>query len=298
MVDILEILNDYVKKSQVRIVNANLRFRMLPDVVKKYDTGMYAKVTDMWADLVQEMDRVKIKYPNNKKSIFYIYFVPDDFYSHMPGYENIIGKPMPCADGDGFVSALCYVQSTLTKGEPNSDKDNVFNRVIKLHELSHCISSNFGDTPFPFSEGFSEIIPWYILGYEKQIPTHLKWMRALPKIYSLADFSNGNVIYARIDKKIASYRTSYISLYLVTRAIISNIARRYKISPCMAAQKFLDLWHNFKGNAYRGLVECYASVAGMDIEKLLYTCEYQNAVLDDIDRELKEYKQIQQGGLI
>lgn len=298
MADILEVLNDYVKKSQVRVVNENLRFRMLPDIAQNYDLGLYAKTVDMWSDLVKEISQIKIEYPYDKKSVFYVYFVPDDFYSNMPGFELVIGKPMDGLDSDGFSSALCYLQSTLTKGEPNSDKANLFNRVIKLHELSHCISSNFGDGVFPFSEGFSEIIPWYILGYEKLIPTHLKWMRALPKIYTLKDFSDANVVNERLDRKIASYRTSYISLYLVTRAIISNIAKRYKVSPRVAVQKFLDLWHNFNGDIYRGLTECYANFAGMDAEKLIYTCEYQNAVLDEIGDEMKEVKHIQKGRII
>ncbi len=291
-------LADFLQDSEVRIVNDNLHFRMLPAVAKNYDHGMYDAAVDMWVDLVAEISRIGIRSPDKKKKVFYIYFVPDDFYSHMSGYENTLGKPEVGADADGFVYALCYLQQVLLPGT-QTDKLNLFNRVTKLHELSHLVHSVFGKNPFWFGEGVAEIVPWYLLGYEKRIPTHLKWMRALPQIYTLEDFSNGQGFSReKVEKKISSYRTGYVSMYLITRAIVSGIAKKLKISPVAAVQKFLDLWHNAGAISGHEFTELCANIAGMDAHRLIYTTYYQNIVLDDIQKEITSDKQLQQGRTI
>lgn len=293
-----EALADFLQDSEVRIVNDNLHFRMLPAIAKNYDHGMYDKAVDLWTDLVAEISKIGIISPDKKKKAFYIYFVPDNFYSHMSGYENILAKPEIGADADGFVYALCYLQQALLPGA-QTDKLNLFNRVAKLHELSHLVHSDFGNNPFWFAEGVAELVPWHLLGYEKRIPTHLKWMRALPQIYTLKDFNDG-IGFSReqVGKKIPSYRTGYISIYLITRAMVSGIATKLKISPVDALQKFLGLWHGAGAMSANEFTELCANVAGMDAHQLIYTTDYQKMVLDDIQKEITSGQQLQQGRTI
>ena len=279
-------IQDFVKESEVRIVNDNLHVRMLPDVAKNYDLGLYTKAVDMWSDLVREISQIKIDYPDNKKSVFYIYFVPDDFYRGTE-YEGASGRPEFCLDEDGFPKAVCQLQQTL-----HVKVSNLFGRVSKLHELAHCIHSKFGLQARLFGEGFAEIIPWYVLGYERRLPSHLEWMCALPRIYTIQDYYDDKVPHTEKNReKIASFRSGYVSAYLLVRSIVSSIEERFKISPCSAVQKFLELWGDLGYVDAKEFASWCANFAGMDPEKLIYTCEYQNKVLDDIQKGIT--KQIQ-----
>lgn len=287
-------VQDFAKQSEMRIVRNDLRIRVLPDAAQNYDAGMYREAVDMWQNLIKEIGTVDLVYPNGAHPVFYVYFVPDDFYNNTD-FANMVGKAEYSVDKDGFIRALCYLQKTLTDKTQN-DKVNVFNRVAKLHELSHCMHSNFGEQTRLFCEGFAEIIPWYILGYERRIPTHLKWMRALPKIYSIQDYRDNRVSYnEKLGPKICSYQSGYVSAYLLVRAIISNVEKKLKISPCVALQKFLDLWHNTGYVNSASFAEQCANLAGMDARQLIYTTEYQNQVLVDIERELAAARQIDKG---
>ncbi len=287
-------VQDFAKHSEIRIVRNDLRIRMLPDAAKDYDMGMYHEAIDMWQNLVKEIRTIDLVYPNGAQPVFYVYFVPDDFYKNTD-FANILGKAEYSVDKEVFIRTLCYLQKTLTDKTQN-DKTNIFNRVAKLHELSHCVHSNFGEQTRFFDEGIAEAIPWYILGYERRIPTHLKWMRALPKMYSIQDYRDNLVPYnEKLGPKICSYRSGYVSAYLLVRAIISNIKKKFKISPCAALQKFLDLWYNTGYVSSAIFAEKCANLASMDVGRLIYTTEYQNQVLVDIERELVVARQTDKG---
>jgi len=286
---LLNFVREYVDQSEVRIVNDRLRFRMLPDKAKRFDKGLYDNVSNFWSGIVEEISQIKIKYPDNKESIFYVYFVQNDFFakSHIPEFVNIVGKPVCSFDEKGFKNSLAYIQSALDREWCNDEK-NVFNRITKLHECAHLIHSNFGSRERFIDEGFAEVVPWYILGYEKRVSTHLTWMRALPKIHTVSDFLNNGFPYEkRFGKKIASYKSGYVSAYLFCRAVISGIENKFKISPCKALQKFLDFWYDTKCYGKDFIIQL-AKFAEMDADKLIYTTEYQNAVMNDIERENKK----------
>lgn len=283
-----QILQKYVNESEVRNVNDDLCFRLMPENAKKFDSGLYGAAKDFWADLVKEITKIDIKYPNHKRNIFYVYWLPDDFYEKtmVPQLKNILGRAVESKDTDAFADSLGYIQKCLTD-EMQNDKENVFNRVSKLHEFSHLIHGNFGKRERYLDEGVAEIIPWYILGYEKRVPTHLTWMRSLPKIHTLNDFMTGKVSYVeKVGKKISSYKSAYVSAYLICRAVISNIEKKYKISPVDALQKYLDLWYSAKCDGMEFIMQI-ANMAAMDTDKLIYTTEYQNQVLTDIEHENK-----------
>ena len=73
-----EALKDYIKDSELRIVNDNFRIRMSPEIAKNYDNGVYDNAIAEHTTCINEILALELHKPLDKKPIVYTYLVPDD----------------------------------------------------------------------------------------------------------------------------------------------------------------------------------------------------------------------------
>ena len=137
-----------------------------------------------------------------------------------------------------------------------------------------------------FGEGFAELIPWYALEYEKRVPEHFIAMKSMEKIYTANELLESVAFSDRVSGKTCSFQPSYMSSYLLIRAIVDFIRVKYKLSRFLAVQKFLELCSVSK---YRKqwFFDELAEIIGMNSDKLLNSTEYQIKMLKQIEKEIK-----------
>ena len=106
-------LRDYIKKSEMRIVNDNFRIRMSPEIAQKYDAGEYETGVAEHTTCINELLQLNLQELIGKQPIFYTYLVPDDRLGELlnfPYKGQRGGRPVDGFDKDGF-NALNYAKN-------------------------------------------------------------------------------------------------------------------------------------------------------------------------------------------
>ena len=279
-------LREYINKSELRIISNDFRVRMSKTIAKSFDSGLYDSVLNEHKKCIRELKSLDIKYPANAKPVFYMYIVPDDRFIELLDfpYKNTKGggRPVASYDMDGFNSAYGTSQNLLL----DNGKISVTKHINHIHEYAHLIHQQFRVCPRIFGEGFAELIPWYALEYEKKEPEHFKAMSALDKIYTANELLESVAFSDKVPEKTCSFQPSYISSYLLSRAIAERIRIKYKLSRKQAIQKLLELYGFTKYGKQWFILEL-AEILGMNAEKLLNSTEYQIKMLKQIEKEIK-----------
>ena len=273
-------LRDYIKKSEMRIVNDNFRIRMSPEIAQKYDAGEYETGVAEHTTCINELLQLNLQELIGKQPIFYTYLVPDDRLVELlnfPYKGQRGGRPVDCFDKDGFNAAYGATQNTFIM----TKKPSVMRHVNNVHEYAHLIQGQLNPNKHvAFHEGFAEIVPWYILDYESQCPEHVSAV-ADTDVYS-ADELLSNVSFRDVVENYScSFQKSYISSYVLIRTIVEKIQEKYRIGKKEALKMYLDVFANSKANKQILIME-FAKVAGLDADKLLYTTEYQQDIIKKI----------------
>ena len=279
-------LREYIKKSERRvIIDGVFCARMSPEIAKKFDAGEYNARLDEHKKCINELNKMQIKYPANAKPVFYLYIVPDENFAELLQYpykdRKGGGKPVDSYDIDGFNAAYGSSQNSLISDKPVSINQHVNN----IHEYAHLIQYQFGFDAQMFQEGFAELVPWYVMEYDKKQPMHLVAMRSMNRIYT-ADELLTDVSFTsdRVPNMTCSFQPSYMSAYLWTRAVVEHIRTKYNLSRVAATQQFLELYRNIKSSEQL-FIQKLAKEIGMDADRLLNSIEYQVAVLKQIEAE-------------
>lgn len=275
-----EALQDYLKTSELRIVNDNFRIRMSPEIAKNYDAGLYDSGIAEHTGCINEILALGLHNTLDKKPVIYTYIVPDDRLQELLMYPYDRprgGRPVACFDQDGLFSAYGATQNTfIMDGTPSVAK-----HVNNIHEYVHLIQHQFH--PFKhglFQEGFAEMVPWYLLDYETKCPAHTMAI-VNTDLYSADDFLNGASFRDQVPNRTCSFQKSYISAYLFIRAIIENMEKNLNITKREAALEFLTHYGQDGFDKYF-LIQDLANVAKMDCDKLMRTTDYQKEVLQNI----------------
>lgn len=279
-------LREYIDKSELRIISNDFHVRMSKKLAKNFDAGLYNSMLIEHKKCIREIKSLNIKYPANAKPVFYMYIVPDDRFIELLDfpYKNAKGggRPVASYDMDGFNSAYGTSQNSLL----DDGKISVERHVNRVHEYAHLVQHKFGFCPQIFGEGFAELVPWYVLEYEKKVPEHFKAMSALNKIYTANELLESVAFSDKVTGKTCSFQPSYISSYLLSRAIAERIRIKYKLSRKQAIQKLLELYGFTKYSKQWFILEL-AEIIGMDAKKLLDSTEYQIKMLKQIEKEIK-----------
>lgn len=279
-------LREYINKSELRIISSDFCARMSKSIAKNFDMGLYDALLSEHKKSIREIKSLHIKYPANAKPKFYMYIVPDDKFVELLEYPykntNSGGRPVASYDIDGFNSAYGTSQNLLLdKGTISITK-----HINNIHEYAHLVQHKFCFLGNAFGEGFAELIPWYALEYEKKAPEHFYAISALDKIYTAKELLESVAFSDKVPGKTCSFQPSYMSSYLLIRAIVDFIRTKYKLSRQLAVQKFLEL-SCFSKCRKQWFLEELAEIIGMDAKKLWDSTEYQIKMLKQIEKEIK-----------
>lgn len=284
-------LREYIKNSELRVVVPGLfHVRMSKDMAKRFDSGSYDKSLAEHARCIKELQNIGIEYPDGAKPIFYLYIVPDDNFVkllHWPiknSKSRGAGCPVPAYDTDGFYDAYGSNEYMIVL----DGQISVSKHVVLIHEYSHLILDQFKiRAAAGIKEGFAELVPWYILDYEKQLPLHLAAMKSMKKVYTMNNLLNmrGHLVH-EVFNQYCSFQPSYMSAYLWMRAVIEQIRMKYSLSKVDAMQKFLE-FYRVSGMDRQWFVRDIAENFDMDYDKLLNSTYYQTKVINQIEQENK-----------
>ena len=287
-----EALRDYLKDSELRIADENLYIRMSSELAKKYDAGDYDIAVAEHIGCIRELTALNLLPDNDKK--FYIYLVPDDCFADLLMYpyreRDGGGRPVGCFEKDGFCYAYGSSQNRFSVHREYSAQSHANN----IHEYCHLIFEEFYPKRHQlFHEGFSELIPWYLLDYDikdknksGKIRYHIDEVLS-GDIYS-ADQLLGtkNVFLDQVVGATCAFQKSYISAYMFMRLIIEKIQEKYNLDKVAAVKMFLS-WGPKTTNNSGLLITEFANKLGLNVEKLLYTTDYQKEVLQEMSNFVK-----------
>lgn len=244
-------LKEYIKNSELRVFNKDIKVRLSKELAIKYDKGYYNEYLNNISKYIKMIKKLNIKYPGNAKPVLYVYIVPDNNYRELLGipekYDNGKGggKPVMCYDLDGFSSAYGLSQNILENKNKETDISKVENEI---HELSHIVHSQFFNKNLIISEGFAEALPLYGLNMEKDFTEHKNALLNLEEeqILSVQEIlkleKDGTFgIETILQNKTFSFRISYISSYLFVRGCMEIIAKKFDLKKEDAVQRFLEI---------------------------------------------------------
>ena len=283
-------LKEYIQDSELRVVVPGLfHVRMSKDIAKRFDSGLYDIALAEHKQCINELQNIGVEYPDRKKPIFYLYIVPDNNFVKLLNWpinsSNVKGAgcQVPAYDTDGFDSAFGSNESLLVRDKQRS----LSAHIVLIHEYSHLILNQFKVRAVGLEEGFAELVPWYVLDYEKQLPLHLAAMKSMKRIYTINNLLNmrGRLLHEDFIQ-YCSFQPSYMSAYLWTRAVVEHIRVKYSLSRIDAIKKFLDFYHNSNMDR-QWFVRDVAENFDMDYDKLLNSTEYQTEVINQIEQENK-----------
>ena len=278
-----EALADYIEKSETRIADTNVCICMSPGLAEKYDDGVYDFAVSEHVDCIRELVALNLMPDNNKK--FYIYLVPDDEFIKLLEFpyknDKKGGLPVRCFHRDGLRWAFGSSQNLFVSDNISQDK-----HINLLHEYSHLIENEFGLRHLLFNEGFADLIPWYVLGYEDKSTTHIEAVLST-NIYTAGDILMTKDIFNDVvPDHICSFQRSYISSYVFVRTLIEKMQQKYNLDKIGAVTLWLDWMKESKFDKTFLVIEL-ARKLGMDVEKLLETTEYQKEVLKKMSDNVK-----------
>ena len=285
-------LKEYIKNSELRVVNDRFRVRLSADLAKKYDNGVYRNALNLLISHIDAINSLKIKYPNGENPVFYMYVVPDKNFAELLAYpykdKRGGGRPVDSFEKDGFSAAYGTSQNMLAN---HSETESVSQRENSIHEFAHMVQGMFFNTHLPIlGEGFAEVIPLYSLKMEEQFDEHrnviinmddaqIFTVRDMYKMCQDGSFYTKN----RVPNKSCSFDWSYISSYLFVRGYIMQIAKKFRINRLKATQKFLDIMYDIQRDGV-GLFVDMAAVIDMQPDELIDSKKLQKIAKKDIEK--------------
>lgn len=285
-------LKEYIKNSELRVVNDRFRVRLSADLAKKYDNGVYKNALNLLISHIDAINSLKIKYPNGENPVFYMYVVPDKNFAELLAYpykdRRGGGRPVDSFEKDGFSAAYGTSQNMLAN---HSETESVSQRENSIHEFAHMVHGMFFNTHLPIlGEGFAEVIPLYSLKMEEQFDEHrnviinmddaqIFTVRDMYKMCQDGSFYTKN----RVPNKSCSFDWSYISSYLFVRGYIMQIAKKFRINRLKATQKFLDIMYDIQRDGV-GLFVDMAAVIDMQPDELIDSKKLQKIAKKDIEK--------------
>lgn len=266
----------YIDKTEVIKINEDLKIRLSKDLLSNYENGLYDKGIENIVFAIDEIKKLNIKYPSNAKPVYYVYIVPDDSFVTLLNFPTSRstkggGKIVNCYDLDGFSSAYGVSSNIMLR----QNDANIMEKVNDIHEMAHMVHNMFYSRDRYLCEGFAEVLPLYMLGYEKKFRQHHECILSLTEkdiltVQELLDLEEKNefVGSSLLPNASCSFDKAYVSSYLFVRGCINVIEEKFKINKMEAMNKFLEIIMNSM-YMHQFLVFDIASVLGVDREDLL-----------------------------
>jgi hypothetical protein len=283
------ILKEYVDKTELLIIDVDLRVRLSKELLEKYNQGLYTNGLAQMLEHIKQIKELGIKYPANANPIFYVYIVPDNNFRELlnfPSYRNYNGggKPVSSYDLDGFNTAYGVSNNLLE----NKKELSIMRVVNSIHEFAHLVHGMFFNKDRLLSEGFAEALPLYTMDYESVFDEHREMLKTITekqilsaqRLIELADnsnFNNGSII----PNKSCSFDFSYISSYLFVRGCLETIASKFNVDRVQATQRFLEIVKQSQCT-HQWLIYDIANAIGIPQEELLNSKKMQINIIQNL----------------
>ncbi len=284
-----DLLNDYIKESELIELSSEIKIRLSKELVKKYDQGLYKNYLAKMQRCYELIKKADIKYPSNINPVLYIYIVPDENYAEMLKIPDKFnngkggGKPVKSHDKDSFYYAYGVSQNRC---ENQSERVSIMNFANNVHELAHLVHGEFFKQGSVLGEGFAEALSLYILDLEEQFNEYKEALKIVKEdqIYTVQELINQEEekTFGKeelLPNKSCSFRLSYISSYLFVRGIIEKIEEKENLTKEESAQYFLEM---IKNSNKENLIEGIAKKTNIEQEELLNKKEMQLNILNKI----------------
>lgn len=265
-------LKEYIDNTEVIKINDKLKIRLSRELISNYEEGLYDKGIEKINVAINKIDGLSIKYPSNAKPIYYVYIVPDDNFITLLNFPTSRstkggGKIVQCYDLDGFSSAYGVSSNIMLK----QNDANIMEEVNDIHEMSHMVHNMFYSKDRYLCEGFAEVLPLYILDYEKKFRQHYECILSLSEediltVQELLELEDKNEFagYSLLPNASCSFDRAYVSSYLFVRGCINVIEKKFKINKIEAMNKFLEIIMN---SMYMHQFLVFDIAAALDVDK-------------------------------
>ena len=89
-------LKEYIKFSELRVVNKSLKVRLSDELAKKYDSGAYENSIRWFEKYIDQIEKLGFQYPGSAHPVFYVYIVPDENFVELLQYPYETNNPLHC----------------------------------------------------------------------------------------------------------------------------------------------------------------------------------------------------------
>lgn len=278
-------LQKYITESHLITINKSFKIRIHNSLYKNYLNKVYDSGIKCFANYIEEINSLNIKYPGNANPTFYIYIVPDESFKELLGFssnENIKGggKPVTSYDLDSFPYAYGVSSNVIA----NRNNPNVMQDANSIHELAHLVHSIFFKMKNRLlAEGIADAITFYTLNYEEKLEQYRKCIKELTedKILSakeLIKIENNFDQLPLIKGYSCSFSITYISSYLFIRACLETIESNFKLNRLEATQKLLEIIMTSPCTNEWGIFDIATSIKTPP-EELLYSKKLQMEII-------------------
>ena len=200
-------------------VSDNLRLMMPPDIEAKYKAGGAANFIKRVSRNIETVLQIKINYPEKPVFTFMVLHRGEEFH-------NISGSPFE----NGIAGVACRNKVLAIDDVGFFNHKGGTNDIGLIHELAHIMHDYFFTGLGRISEGFAEVIPFYILGLEDETQKEIIRNMKEDDFYTVVSLGKkGAMFQDKNENRRAQHRKTYISMYLWMRGYLQELEKQRNI---------------------------------------------------------------------
>lgn len=200
-------------------VSDNLLIKMPRDIYKKYKAAGAENFIKIISKNIETVLQINIDYPQKPVFTFMVLHEGEEFKKMAGGPFESGMAGMRCCPG-----ALAIDEAYFLNFKNTYD-------IGLIHELAHIMHGMFFELG-RISEGFAEIIPFYILGLEDETQKEIIRNLKPEEIYTVAALQKGGMFQDKENsakRMRAQHRKTYISMYLWMRGYLQALEKQRNI---------------------------------------------------------------------
>lgn len=147
-------------------------------------------------------------------------------------------------------------------------------QVGLIHELGHIVHGAYFRKMGCMGEGFAELLPHYLMGFEAQNSVHRQKVLSVPKQdLQTLDFIHQNGMFAleAPDGANTQELKSYMSVYLWMLGYVKRLENKYQLDKFGAASKMLKNFAEFDKQSWQNKMTEAANLVDMTPAEMLQT---------------------------
>ena len=230
-----------MKDYKIFDVTDNLRIALKDDMLEQYYTKSAGKnFVKTMGTLANNIVSLPINFKQPLRFSFLVLPTGKEFSSAvgLPIEDGMCEAPVQL--DENYPLSLCVDYNWFANGFKNPDFKS---RVGLTHELAHIVHGGYFRNLGQISEGFAEMLPHYLMGYDERNLKHQKAIVSFQEKDMLnMDFLNQKGMFAvdEINGRETQQLKSYMSAYLWMLAYIKRIENIYELDKFEATSFVLN----------------------------------------------------------